>query len=272
MQPSLCPRLALLALSLGLGACTTAPTSGQWPLPPDTLAKSFNPLTVKTPPGKEMEAIDTKLSAVLTSAAQEALDSGKRDWSSGDTVSAGGIMAVLGGLADKTGLLNTGAGLALFGGTAKARYQYDTQRKAYIRAEQAFSCVQTQVRRVNDLSRAIVLAKGVPDDKLLASKLPVLTIEAVNKVRRRLVNELNAIASDAPSRQDIESLATKYQEAKTHGQALSGAGLMGLLSTDQQKELNSISTNKNADLPDWVVEDARNAVKAMPAELERCVL
>lgn len=272
MKISLLPRLALLTLTLGLGACSTAPTSGQWPLPPDTLAKSFNPLTAKTAPGKEMETIDTKLSVVLASAAQEALDRGKQDWSSGDIVAAGGLMAVLGSLADKTGLLNTGVGLALAGGTAKTRYQYDTQRKAYIRAEQAFSCVQTQVRRVNDLSRAIVLVKGVPDDKLLASKLPVLAIEAVNKVRRRLVNELNAIASDAPSRQDIESLATKYQEAKTPGQALSGSGLMGLLSPDQKKDLGFLSTNSNADLPDWVVEDARNAVKAMPAELERCVL
>lgn len=272
MNRSLLPRLALLALSLGLSACTTAPTSGQWPLPPDTLAKSFNPLTAETEPGTEMKAIDTKLTAVLASAAQEALDRGKQDWSSGDTVAAGGIMAVLGSLADKTGLLNTGAGLALVGGTAKARYQYDTQRKAYIRAEQAFSCVQTQVRRVNDLSRAIVLAKGVPEDKLLASKLPVLAIEAVNKVRRRLVNELNAITSDAPSRQDIESLATKYQEAKTPGPAVSGKGLMNLLSTDQKKGLNLLNTNSEGDLPDWVVEDARNAVKAMPAELERCVL
>lgn len=271
MKRSMFPRIGLLlALSLCLGACTTAPTSGQWPVPPDTLAKSFNPLTSATPPGQQMQAIDTQLSAVLASAAQEALDRGKQDWSSGDTVAAGGIMAVLGSLADKTGLLNTGAGLALVGGTAKARYQYDTQRKAYIRAEQAFSCVQTQVRRVNDLSRAIVLARGLADDKLLASKLPVLVIDAVNKVRRRLVNELNAITSDAPSRQDIESLATKYQAATTPGQAVSGKGLMNLLSTDQQKGLAPLSTQ--GDLPDWVVEDARNAVKAMPAELERCTL
>ena len=266
MNPSLWPRLALLALSLGLGACTTAPMSGQWPLPPDILAKSFNPLPATPNPGKEMETIDKELTLVLNSATQEARTRGKQDWSSGDTVTAGGIMAVLGSLADKTGLLNTGAGLALAGGTAKTRYQYDTQRKAYIRAEEGFSCVQTQVRRVSDLSRAIVLTNGAPEEKLLASKLPLQAIDAVNKVRRRLVNELNAIASDAPSRQDIESLAAKYQQAKTPGPAVKS------LTPDQQKGLGIYKSTTTGDLPDWVVEDARNAVKAMPAELERCVL
>jgi len=255
----------------GLTSCAWSPLSSHWPIPPGELAKAFNPLTATTPADEKMSAIESGLGSLIVAAQGAAKGASERDWGSGDVVTAGGLMAVIGGIADKTGLINTGAAAGLAGGAGRARYQYMTQERAYRKAEGALSCIQSQVRQFNDAYRVLVLSAGLPAERLGASKAPSLAIGATNRVLRRLVNELDAVSADAPSRQDLEALAQKFSQAASAPPPTSApqaASAVRSLSASKRAKLASETPGE----PQWLVDDARAVGNAFPAELDTCTL
>lgn len=209
------PRLALFAAAGLLGACSHSPLSSHWPVAPEPIARVFSPLDADIPANARMSAIDTALARLLDEVGKEAGAASARDWGSGDVVTAGGLMAVLGGMAERLGLVNTGAAVGLVGGAGRARYQYPVQREAYRRAEAGLSCVQTQVRLLNDDYRVLVLEAGADDERASASRAPQLAIENVEKLRLRLLRELDAVGAAPPTRSDLEALAATQAKSAT---------------------------------------------------------
>lgn len=299
-------RLALAASIALLGGCAHSPLSSHWPVPPPAIAQAFSPLEAGIPANARMSAIDAALSGLLVTVGEEATHAAERDWGSGDVVTAGGLMAVLGGMAERIGLVNTGAAIGVVGGAGRARYQYPVQREAYRRAEAALACVQTQVRLFNDDNRVLVLSAGEPAERVGASKAPLLAIEGVDRIRHRLIADLDAVGATPPSRQDIESLAAKVSQAasappqtaaapaasavaaakasSTARQAFAVSAEGAASATPQMKVLverigsKSVPTAMSmageipAQQAQWLVDDARNIANSYPAELAKCLL
>jgi len=296
----------------GLAGCAHSPLSSQWPVAPGELSRAFNPLDADIPANARMSAIDTALSKLVAAAGNEATSASERDWGSGDVVTAGGLMAVIGGVAEKIGLVNTGAAVGLVGGTGRARYQYPIQRQAYRKAETALACIQTQVRLFNDDNRVLVLSAGSADEKTGATKAPTLAIDAVNRARRQLMADLDAVGSTPPTRQEIEALVDKQkqadqQPAPSTDQASATGAVTAAQAASVQRTAAAVALRSAmaasgvdaspqlrawlkpmtspiafaapalpaASAPEnaaWLVDDARNIAKAYPIELTKCVL
>lgn len=294
-------RCTLVAAAVaGLGACSHSPLRSQWPVPPDGIARAFNPLGADVPANAPMTAIDVGLADLLDAVSDEATQAASRDWGSGDVVTAGGLMAVLGGIAEKIGLVNTGAAIGLIGGSGRARFQYAVQRQAYRKAEGALACVQTQVRLLNDARRVMVLSAGDAAEQREASRAPLLAIDAVNRVRRILVSDLDAVGNTPPTRQELEAYAAAQQAAATKAPAntkdadakravetaqpaaaaaratrsrlvKSGAASTARDVVNDPAEVDA-PTGSDAAKPKWLVDEARNIATAYPAELAKCNL
>lgn len=229
------------------------------------------------PQENRMLVLEIALEKRIEATYQAGIAAAQRDWGSGDLVTAGGLMAVLGGLADKAGLVNTGAAAGLLGGTGRTRYQYPAQAQAYDSAVTAMSCVQTQVQLFNDKYRGLVLQYGDASERAAASDAPNAAVYAVNKISRRLGQQLQQLNSEPMQRDAIELLAKKVRAAEdAAGKAQK---------TDDQKILNEVkkqsangqgredggaSPDKDAIAAE--VEDARGVGRTYAAELAKCTL
>lgn len=310
MDPRLTKTVTLL-VALSAAGCAHSPTKDNWPVAPDELYSSFNPLKTCKGTGESQAGCirpgrsDTRMTvieAALEKRIEAVYQAGKsalqRDWGNGDLVTAGGLMAVLGGIADRAGLVNTGAAAGLLGGSGRARYQYSAQTQAYEAAGSALSCIQTQVQLFDDKSRDYVLMAGESEERALASRAPNLAINAVNKASRRLVQQLQQLSADPMQRETLDALVKKVRVAEAAASAASAtppavvARISGIespqpLSNEEQVKYSSLKQEdqKKADEDRALrmqavqillekerakIEDARAVGRAFEADLAKC--
>jgi hypothetical protein len=142
-----------------------------------------------------------------------AVDKRKMEWDSSGFVTYGGIAAVLGALADKTGLLNSGAALAGLGLSNNNRYAFSQQSDVYMTAVKKLACINSKVALVPD--HVFEDAKQT-DDKVAAdtaSEAIANLIAAVDTVRIEAVNSLLAIKPSPPTRDELMALFKTYLPA-----------------------------------------------------------
>ena len=308
MNVKLTKTFAML-VAVSAAGCAHSPTKDNWPVAPDALYSPFNPFRpckdeeqstagcIK--PGdsnQRMTAIEGALAKRIELAYQTGKSAMQRDWGTGDLVTAGGLMAVLGGIADRTGLVNTGAAAGLLGGSGRARYQYSAQTQAYEAAASAFACVQTQVQLFDDESRNYVLKVGDAEERATASKAPNLAINAVNKASRRLFQQLQQLSAEPMQRESIDALVKKVRAAEAAASAASAtnadtvarltnlvpspppseaenAQILKMSEVEREPAKRALALAKQTRLAEDVrakIEDARAVGRAFEAELAKC--
>ncbi|MGE8096621.1 hypothetical protein ACQKP6_01405 [Pseudomonas fluorescens] len=223
-----------------------------------------------------MSSVEGALKELINTASTEGLNSDKRDWSTGDLTSVGALMAGVGGIAQKIGLTNTGAGLAVAGLATSNRYQYPQQKKIYYEGMNIFGCIQRVVHTLPDSSQNWAIQKGpTPEFQAIAARAAYDTVEYVDAARLQLVMKLGEIQSTPVTKEQISDWAKRYNEATTLG-----ASMLSKYSASSQAiikiqdiSLDSSILPKDRDVPISAVEQnqALEIVPKFKVELEACL-
>lgn len=293
---SYCRFLAVVLAFFLLSACTSTQNSF-YPIPPEKLYKPFAPAYLADGQlnpqysSAEMNAISTSLKEMVDVASTASIESSKRDWQSGDVTTGGAIMAAAGALADQTGLLNTGIGLGVLGGTARGRYQFDIQGMHYLKASRSLTCVLNQVNLFPDSLKTIAIeyakkaALEVGDDKKpipnngasikqAALEAPNVAIEAVNTIQYHLLADLRGIAAKPATRDEINALIVAEQQSNEKPPTLSASRTAEVKAT-AVNSLNSFSKSEagsSSSDTDWILDLAAKRALAFDANVKACVI
>jgi hypothetical protein len=201
-----------LALILALLTCVGC-TSLQ-PIPADSDKQSFT-VAVGTigPDEAPMAKINTALVLYMKSVSDKADSKAQYDWNSGDITLLGAILAAAGGIADKTGLLNTGIGLSGLGVAGRERYQFNAQTRAYDTARKRLICIHMASLRVTDDVLTRVRALQVDEIQVAVRDSPYAVIRNVERVKDQLRADLRSITTQPPSRESLLDYLRRYEEA-----------------------------------------------------------
>lgn len=266
-------RSALLVLPLVLTGCTFSPSQSQWPTPPKVLAEPFLPILT---PQAQMSSVERALKELINTASTEGLNSDKRDWSIGDLTSVGALMAGIGGIAQKIGLTNTGAGLAVVGLAASNRYQYPQQKKIYYEGMNIFGCIQRVVHTLPDSSQNWAIQKGpTPEFQAIAARAAYDTVEYVDAARLQLVIKLGEIQSTPVTKEQLSDWAKRYNDATTLGRSMLSTYSASSQATFKMLDnpLDSSAPPKDKDVSISAVEQnqALEVIPKFKVELEACL-
>lgn len=139
------------------------------------------------------------------------------EWESTRLSTYGGLAAVIGALADKTGLLNTGAAVATLGITNSSRYRFHEQTQIYVSALKRVACITGKVNSVSDT--ALALAKNASDDgaREAANNFIDTVVASVDYVRTEYTNGLLGLAPSVPTRDELLGFANTFLAAAPAG-------------------------------------------------------
>jgi hypothetical protein len=213
-----------------------------------------------------MADLKTKLIELRTSVSDLLNSAGAHDWSSGDATTAGGLMAVVGQIAEKVGLRNTGLGVAALAYTGRERFQFPEQRMAYVKASDAFTCLQQVVNQLSDREREIVLAVGQPAEQKAASNAPLVAVQGVEFARAKLERDLRAVSAAPPDRAALVAFAKRYAEQSEPAASAPGRPEKGVRSIPFSAKNRAAGDQ----VPEWQVQEALNKAKAFEGELGKC--
>jgi hypothetical protein len=206
-------RFTGLALLFVLGGCSTV--GSEWaPFPQNNELTSFADRWAGAPKsgaGTEVATMQRELVKYRDEIFSRALDRHRLEWESSGLTTYGGLAAVAGALADRTGLLNTGAGLAAIGLANSTRFRFQDQKQIYVTALKRVACITGKVNAVNDLT--VSLAKGASDQTAAAAARNFIdtVIAAVDYVRGEYTNGLLGLTPTVPSREELLALLNTYR-------------------------------------------------------------
>lgn len=286
-------------LSFLLSACTSNKfDSSLHPIPPEILYKPFAPAylpdgepNTQYSPSSEMSVVSSLLKKMVDAASTASINSSKQDWWSGDVTTGGAIMAAAGALADQTGLLNSGIGLGVLGGTARGRYQFDIQGVHYLKASRSLSCVLNQVNFFTDDLRAVAVSyanaaaqevdkakKPIPNNgdsiKQAALEAPNVAIEAVNAIQYQLLADLRGIAAKPATKDEISALIVSAQTANETPPKLSDSG-KNIVKKEAANSLSNFAKSLGASTtPDtgWIQDLAAKRALAFEVNVKACAV
>lgn len=176
-----------------------------------------------------------------------AAERSRLEWDSTGLTTYGGLAAVVGALADKTGLLNTGVALATFGLTNSSRYKFPQQTQIYVSALKRIACITGKVNSISDST--LNLAKSA-DDSISADAAKNFinsVITSVDYVRIEYTNGLLGLAPTVPTRDELLAFAGAFR-------APVGA-VAGIMSADQ------VASNRAGDIVKSLVIEIQNCSK-----------
>lgn len=140
-----------------------------------------------------------------------AAERSKLEWETSGFATYGGVAAVVGALADRTGLLNSGAGLAGFGLTQSARYRFAEQRQIYVVALGKLYCITGKVNSASDVAVALARGSSDPNAQDAALRFADKVVAAVDAVRVEYTNALFGLTPGVPSREELTALFNRYR-------------------------------------------------------------
>jgi hypothetical protein len=259
--------LSALAACVLLTSCASAPERRYWPvLPKESVASK--PFEHVLSLGTEMDTIRTQLKLLREAVADLASNAGAYDWSSGDATTAGGLMTVVGELADKVGLRNTGLGVAALAYTSQQRFQFATQRIALRKASASLTCLQQVINQFSDQERELALGAGQPAEVSAATRAPLVAMQAVEHARATLDSDFGSVSAAPPDRAALAEFARRYAESA----APAASAASGVPRGAQPNTYRLKLTKKSApdDFPAWEVQQALNKAKSFEGELGKC--
>ncbi|QEY63366.1 hypothetical protein FXN65_15375 [Metapseudomonas lalkuanensis] len=203
--------LTSLGLLLALSGCATVNES--WaPFPTKDELISFNDQwAVATKAGnRSVFDLQRELGKYRDRIYQQALERSKLNWESTGATTYGGLAAVIGGLADQTGLMNSGAGLAALGLTNSTRYRFSEQTQIYVTALKKLSCIQGKVNAMDDLTLSLAKRSSDPAAQSAANHFIDKVITSVDAVRAEYTNALLGMAPVVSSNDELKAIARQY--------------------------------------------------------------
>jgi len=148
-----------------------------------------------------------------------AVEKRKLEWGMSDATTYGGIAAVAGALADRTGLLNTGAGIAALGMINSSRYNFGQQSNIYINAAKGLSCIYAKVAPVPQS----ILDEAVLSDDTNAASIAkgaiAQMVTVADTIRTNANNELLGIKPTTLTRDELLVMVNSYRPAATANSA-----------------------------------------------------
>lgn len=201
-------------LLLALTSCATVNES--WaPFPTTEEMISFNDQWVVAKKTSNQSVFDLQRELVIyrDRIYKQALARNKLNWESSGATTYGGLAAVVGGLADQTGLMNAGAGLAALGLTNSTRYRFSEQTQIYLTALKKVSCIIGKVNAMDDLTIALAKRSSDPVAQGAANHFIEKVVASVDAVRAEYTNSLLGLAPVIPSREELMALAIQYRPA-----------------------------------------------------------
>lgn len=230
-----------------LSACSTV--TGNWaPFPEKNELISFADRWRGTPRNEgELVALQRLLVSYRDEIYTGAAERSRLEWDASGLSTYGGLAAVLGALADKTGLLNTGVAVATLGVTNSSRYKFAQQTQIYVSALKRVSCITGKVNSLSD--GLLVQARGASDAAAseAAKNFINTVIAATDYVRMEYTNGLLGLAPSVPSREELLASFGTFRQPGT------GRGVV---------------ENSNADQA--AADSAGLVVKTLAAEVQNC--
>ena len=133
--------------------------------------------------------------------------------------------AVIGALANQTGLLNTSAVVATLGLTNSSRYMFRQQTQIYVSALKRIACITGKVNSASD--NTLSLAQGATDSvaREAAKNFVDTVVTSVDYVRTEYTNGLLGLTPTVPTREELLGFANTYRTTVPAGAAASTGSL-----------------------------------------------
>lgn len=218
--------IPVVAVSLVLlSGCSTV--RERWaPFPEQAELQSFKDRWEKAAmPASTMTVMQTELVKYRDFIYDRALQRSKLEWDSSGLSTYGGVAAVVGALADRTGLLNTGAAIAGLGAINSARYRFGEQTQIYVGALKRMACITSKVNLIDD--RTLLLARGANDANAKDASLQFFdkVVASVDATRIEYTNALLGLSPGTPTRDEMLALFRKFLLAAPAATAVASNGI-----------------------------------------------
>lgn len=206
--------LVSLGLIIALTSCATV-TERWGPFPNVEELESFDSRWESAPktPSNQITQLQRELVKYRDEIFKRALERSKLEYESTGVTTYGGLAAVAGALADQTGLMNTGAGLAALGLTNSSRYRFSEQTQIYRVALTKLACITGKVNSTDDITVAQASYSRDPAAQDAAKNFTAKVVTAVDAVRVEYTNSLLGLTPNALSQDELRALITKYRPA-----------------------------------------------------------
>lgn len=206
--------LAAVLIVLALSGCSTLVSKTRWaPIPTIAEFDTFRSRLQLTGAGASPTPAQFRVSLIEYIGEMHGYAAEKRsmEWENSGLAAYGGMAAVLGALADRTGLLNTGAAVAGFGLANSSRYNFGQQAIIYVTAVKKLSCISNKVAFVPDSAFADARETDDPAAAVIAKGAIDTLIVAVETVRIESINSMMSLAPPSPTRDDYLSMFNMYR-------------------------------------------------------------
>lgn len=195
------------------------------PALPDTTAASFR-TSVETQSGTKTFTLDhvkATFGTLFVDTRSKSAQKDSQQWFNAETTSVGGFAAVLGQIASKTGLLNTGLGLTMGSLALKGLYDPGKTEETHLAAEEMFVCMQRELGPVNEELRVKALRSknGNAQANTVVDDVIARIDEAIFSYRKAVLTQ----TTTAPSKDDFSRFAREYaaKENEAGKQALAAS-------------------------------------------------
>lgn len=138
----------------------------------------------------------------------------RMEWEGSGITTLGGIAAVLGALADRTGLTNAGAAVAGIGLVSSSRFKFQHETLIYTNATKRFACIYESLGPVPE---TVFSDAATSDDKNAASIASGSLEQIASAIDRIRIDAANQILSLAPATLSREELTAIFRSYGTSG-------------------------------------------------------
>lgn len=232
----------LLALSaLGVSGCAVLNSVDNLaPIPSQNeLAPFAGRLIVPGARNPKLSVFKSELGKFIGEYHAYAIARRKLEWDSTGMTTYGGLAAVLGGLADRTGLLNTGAVLAGTGLAISSRYHFNQQSQVYFTAVKKLSCINSKVQSIPDTLVEDAMSSDDKNAADIAKQAVTQLAGSVDAVRIEATNAMLGIAPGTPSRDELLAMFKSYAAA-TAASAPPPGGADGLRKREAGEQVKAV--------------------------------
>jgi hypothetical protein len=233
--------LCALSIFLLLSGCST-----YRPIPTEAEHKPFRTYVTEEMRADNKTAYEIPhavkaLSTYMTVAIGALRDRADRSWITSDLTTVGGTAAVLGGIADKTALLNSGLFLAGMGLSTSTRFKQDQQVDLSLATFNRLSCMHGRLGMLSPETLRLARTSGDQGAVDAISSAPEDVIRNVEHVQHTHLSGLYALKASTPSKTDLVDYFGRYNAAQAAA-AAAGAGVRATRSAESEAAAKLVRT------------------------------
>jgi hypothetical protein len=205
-------RVPLLAGSALVGLTGCASMSSPWiAFPGQEELVSFDARVKARKETPDLSALKPELLAYWDGLYAAALTRSKLEWEAAGMATYGGLISVVGGLASKIALVNTGAAVAAVGLINSSFYRFPQQTQVYLTALKRISCILGKVNVVDDMLLVRAARSSDADAVITAASFVQTVISSVDFVRVEYTGALLGLTPSIPSKDEILAGYARYR-------------------------------------------------------------